>query len=181
MLSSQATGWTDEPGTVERCQVIATGPARTLIAVRKALHAGVVYEKTCAFYARRFDVAVSLNKHSGLPSRAYYGQPGQYVDNAGNRAAVDGHGNDEGVLGKNANPLWYAVYADRWAHSCIGLSRFNGMTYWDAGGSWGGIGFNTSALQGVRMSYVVHPGAKDARFAEEDYRQLTTPPQARWE
>ena len=181
MLSSQATGWTDEPGTVERCQVIATGPARTLIAVRKALHAGVVYEKTYAFYARRFDVAVSLNKHSGLPSRAYYGQPGQYVDNAGNRAAVDGHGNDEGVLGKNANPLWYAVYADRWAHSCIGLSRFNGMTYWDAGGSWGGIGFNTSALQGVRMSYVVHPGAKDARFAEEDYRQLTTPPQARWE
>ena len=84
-------------------------------------------------------------------------------------------------MGKNAKPLWYAVYADRWAHSCVGLSQFNGMTYWDAGGSWGGIGLNTAALEGVRMSYVVHPGAKDARFAEEDYRQLTTPPQARWE
>ena len=91
----------------------------------------------------------------------------------------NGKGNDEGVLRKNAKPLWYAVYADRWAHSCVGLSQFNGMTYWDAGSSWGGIGLDTAALEGVRMSYVVHPGAQDARFAEEDYRQLTTPPQAR--
>jgi hypothetical protein len=181
MLSSQATGWTDEPGTVERCQVIAAGPMRTVIAVRKALQAGVVYEKTYAFYARRFDVTISVNKHIGTLSRAYYLQPGQYVDNAGNRAAVDGQGDGEGVMGKNPKPLWYAVFADRWAHSCVGLSPFHGMTYWDAGGSWGGIGLDTSALEGVRMSYVVHPGAQDIRFAEEDYRQLTAPPKARWE
>ncbi len=149
--------------------------------MRKTLKGGVVYEKTYTFYAQRFDVAISVNKHIGTLSRAYYAQPGQYVDNAGNRAAVDGKGSDEGVLGKNPKPLWYAVYADRWAHSCVGLSRFNGMTYWDAGNSWGGIGLNTSALEGVRMSYVVHAGAKDTRFAEEDYQQLTTPPLARWD
>lgn len=181
MLSSQATGWTEEPGTVERSRVIADGPARTLIAVRKALQAGVVYEKTYAFYPRRFDVTISVNKPIGVLSRAYYAQPGQYVDNAGNRAAVDGKGDDEGVLGKNSRPLWYAVYAERWAHACIGLSGFNGMTYWDTGGSWGGIGLNTSKTDGVRVSYVVHPGAQDASFAEEDYRQLAAPPQARWE
>ncbi|MHB8901787.1 MAG: hypothetical protein ACYC6Y_23780, partial [Thermoguttaceae bacterium] len=181
MVSSEATGWTDEPGSVERCEVIANGPARTLIAVRKALAAGVVYEKTYAFYSRRFDLAVSLNKHSGTPSRAYYLQPGQYADNAGSRASVDGQGDDEGVLGKNHRPLWYAVYADGWAHSCTALSPMSGMTYWDAGGSWGGIGMDSPATDGVRMSYTVHPGAKDARFAADDYRQSTSPPQPRWE
>ncbi len=181
MVSSEATGWTDEPGTVERCEVIANGPARTLIAVRKRLSAGVVYEKTYAFYPRRFDLVISVNKHSGTLSRAYYVQPGQYVDNAGMSASVDGKGDGEGVLGKNPGPLWYAVYADQWAHSCVGLSPFTGMTYWDTGGAWGGIGLDSPALEGVQMSYVVHPGAKDAGFAEDDYRQLTTPPQARWE
>lgn len=181
MVSSQATGWTEEPGTVQRCEVLANGPVRTVIAVRKALQAGVVYEKTYAFYAHRFDVTISLNKPSGTLSRAYHLQPGQYVDNAGSRAAVDGKGNDEGVLGKNRNPLWYAVYADGWAHSCVALSPSNGMTYWDSGNAWGGIGLNSPAIKDVRMSYVVHPGAKDARFAEEDRRQLTQPPQARWE
>lgn len=182
MVSSQATGWTDEPGKVERFEVVANGPVRTIVAVRKTLQAGVVYEKTYAFYAHRFDVTISVNKPSGTLSRAYYQQPGQYVDNAGNRAAVDGQGNDEGVLGKNRNPLWYAVYADGWAHSCVALSPSNGMTYWDGGGNaWGGIGLNSPTIKDVRMSYVVHPGAKDARFAEEDQRQLTQPPKAHWE
>ncbi|NLY00633.1 MAG: hypothetical protein GXY83_31435 [Rhodopirellula sp.] len=85
------------------------------------------------------------------------------------------------LIGKNHKPLWYAVYADRWAHACIGLSAFHGITYWDAGGSWGGIGLDTADRQRVRMSYVIHPGAKDASFAEAEYRQLSAPPQARWE
>jgi hypothetical protein len=180
ILSSQATGWNSEPGTLELCHVIAAGPVRTVIAVRKTLHAGVVYEKTYRFYPQRFDVSASVNKRIML-SRAYYLQQGQYVDNAGSRAMVDGQGNDEGVVGRNRQPRWYAVYADRWAHSCVGLSPFESLTYWDAPGSWGGIGLNCASIDGVRMSYVIHPGAKDAAFAEEDYRQLTKPPQARWE
>ncbi|HNX34953.1 MAG TPA: glycoside hydrolase [Kiritimatiellia bacterium] len=181
MVSSQETGWTDESGTVERCDVLAAGPVRAVVAVRKALNAGVAYEKVYTFYPRRIDVLASINKPLPLLSRAYYAQTGQYVDNAGTRAVVDGYGSDEGVLGKNPKPLWYAVYAERWAHACIALSPFSGVAYWDAGGSWGGIGFNAGARENVRMSYVVHPGAKDAAFAEEDYRQLTAPPQARWE
>jgi len=181
MVSSKETGWADEPGTVERCDVLAAGPVRAVVAVRKALNAGYAYEKTYTFYPRRIDVLASINKPLPLLSRAYYAQPGQYVDNAGSRAIVDGHGDDEGVYGKNRQPLWYAVYAERWAHACIALSPFQGVAYWDAGGSWGGIGFNAGARDNVRMSYVVHPGAKDAAFAEEDYRQLTAPPQARWE
>lgn len=181
MVSSKETGWTDEPGAVERCDVRASGPVRAVVALRKALNAGYAYEKTYAFYPRRIDVLASINKPLSQLSRAYYAQPGQYADNAGTRATVDGHGDDEGVLGKNPKPLWYAVYAERWAHACIALSPFRGLAYWDAGGSWGGIGLDTGSRENVRMSYVVHPGAQDAAFAEADYRQLAAPPSARWE
>ncbi len=181
MVSSRETGWADEPGTVERCDVLAAGPARTVIAVRKALNAGFTYEKTYAFYPRRIDVAASINKPLPLLSRAYYAQAGAYADNAGTKVLVDGHGDDEGVIGKNPKPLWYAVYAERWAHACVALSPVHGLAYWDAGGSWGGIGFNAGSRDGVRMSYVIHPGAKDAAFADADYRQLAAPPAARWE
>jgi hypothetical protein len=180
MVSSKETGWTDEPGTVERCEALASGPVRAVVAVRKALSDGYVYEKTYAFYPRRFDVAASINKPLSLLSRAYYAQPGQYADNAGSKAAVDGHGNDEGVTGRNPKPRWTAVFAESWAHACIALSPFSGVAYWDAGGSWGGIGFTAGARDGVRMSYVVRPGAADAGFAEEASRQLAAPPAARW-
>jgi len=181
MVSSKETGWTDEPGAVDRCDVLASGPVRTVVAVRKALNAGYTYEKVYTFYPRRIDVLASINKPLPQLSRAYYAQPGQYIDNVGTRAVVDGHGDDEGVLGKNPKPLWYAVYAERWAHACIALSPFRGLSYWDAGGSWGGIGLDTGSRENVRMSYVIHPGARDASFAESDYRQLTAPPSARWE
>ncbi len=181
MVSSEATGWTDEPGTVERCDVITTGPVRTVVTVRKALSAGYAYEKKYAFYPRRIDLCASINKPLSMLSRAYYAQSGQFADNVGTRALIDGKGNDEGVTGKNRKPLWYAAYAERWAHSCIALSPFNGIAYWDAGGSWGGIGLDAAARDGMRMSYVIHPGAEDAAFADADYRQLTAPPAARWE
>ncbi|HPS78969.1 MAG TPA: PAS domain-containing protein, partial [Thermoanaerobaculaceae bacterium] len=45
------TGWTDESGTVERCDVLAAGPVRTVVAVHKALSAGYAYEKTYTFYS----------------------------------------------------------------------------------------------------------------------------------
>lgn len=182
IVSSKTTGWTDEPGVVKRCDAVAAGPVRTVIAVRKILKAGVTCERTYAFYPRRFDVLISIDKPvASTLSRAYYVQSGRYADNAGLHAVVDGRGDDEGILGRNRKPLWYAVYADRWAHSCVGLSPFHSITYWDAGSNWGGIGLDTSARAGVRMSYVVHPGAHSADFAEEDYRQLATPPVGRWE
>jgi hypothetical protein len=114
-------------------------------------------------------------------NRAYYGQSGQFADNAGNRAVIDGRGDGEGVAGKNHKPTWYAVFAPRWAHSCVALSSFGNLTYWDSVDHWGGIGLDTGSRENVRMSYVIHPGAGDAAFADADYRQLTNPPQVRWE
>jgi hypothetical protein len=175
ILSSQETGWADEPGTVEQFRVLHPGPVRTIIGVRKALKAGVVYEKTYTFYPRRFDVTISVNKPAGgLYSRAYYLQPGEYVNDQGFRAQVDGQGDGEGVYGQRKNPRWYAVYAEGWAHSCVALSSFDHVAYWDAG-YWGGIGLVTGETKDLRMSYVIHPGAPDAAFAEDDYRRLTAP------
>jgi hypothetical protein len=95
-------------------------------------------------------------------------------DAKGNRALVDGQGDQESV-GANADPKWYAVYAAGWAHSCVALSPFSSLTYWDAG-AWGGIGFGTGETKGARLAYVIHGGAKDAGFAREDYERITHPP-----
>ncbi len=181
MVSSKETGWAEEPGTVERCTVLATGPVRTVVAVRKTLNSGYAYEKTYTFYPRRIDVLASINKPLSLLSRAYYTQSGRFIDNAGDQAVIDGQGDDEGVSGKNPKPLWYGVYAERWAHTCVALSPVRGLGYWDAGGAWGGVGLDASSRDGVRMSYVIHSGAHNAAFAEADYRQRTAPPAARWE
>ncbi|MCS6860481.1 MAG: hypothetical protein NZT92_09200 [Abditibacteriales bacterium] len=173
MLSSRETGWTEEPGTVERFEVLHAGPVRTVIWVRKALNAGVVYEKTYTFYPRRFDVSVSVNKPAGgLYSRAYYLQRGTYLNDQNARATVDGRGEGENVSGTGKK--WYAVIGDGWAHACLALSSFDHIAYWD-GGYWGGIGLVTSALKNVRMSYVIPTESGDETFAEREYQRLASP------
>lgn len=162
--------------------MLHAGPVRVVIRVRKALKAGVVYEKTYTFYPRRIDLTISVNKPAGgLYSRAQYLQAGQYVDDKGLRATVDGNGDGENIYGKNRDPKWCAVYTKDWAHSCIALSRFEHIAYWDSAGAWGEIGFVTGATKAIRMSYVIHSGAKDPDFAAEDYHRLTSPPKVRVE
>jgi len=175
VVSSKDVGWSKEPGKVERFEVKHDGPARVVVFVRKALEAGVVYEKTYAFYPQRFDVTITMNKQAGgLYSRAYYVASGQYEDDKGLKATMDGRGDGEEVYGKNKNPKWYAIYAPGWAHSCVALSPFDHIAYWD-GGLMGGIGLTTGQLTNIRMSYVIHPGQKDASFAQRDYELLTKP------
>lgn len=184
ILSSRETGWGSEDGKVEKFDVEHTGPVRTVVRVRKALKDGVVYEKRYTFYPQRFDVEINVNKPAGcLYSRAHYLEHGAYADNRGNTAVVDGHGDAENVYGRNAKPKWYAVFAPDWAHSCVALTPAESVAYWDAGGSWGSIGFHTSVRQtsGIRMSYLIHPGAKDAGFAGRDHQRLVTPAAVAWE
>ncbi len=114
------------------------------------------------------------NKPISHISRAYYRRQCQYEDDKGNRALVDGKGDAEEVAGQNNDPRWYACYSDEWAHSCIALSPFSNMIYWDAS-NWGGIGFNTGETEGVRLAYVIHAGQPDAGFAAQDYARLTQP------
>jgi len=184
IVSSKETGWSEEEaGRVEQFAVEHDGPVRTVIKAQKALKGGVVYTKRYSFYARRFDVEIMLNRSAGgLYSRAHYQAPGTYADDKGNTARVDGHGDSDGIYGKNRNPKWYAVFAPGWAQSCIALSPFDHNVYWDAGSSWGAIGFTVAGnrTSDIRLGYVIHPGATDATFAEKDHRELTTPMTASW-
>ena len=184
VLSSAATGWTLEEGKVEQFAVVSAGPVRTVVNVRKSLKDGVSYEKRYSFYARRFEVDISVNKPAGnLYSRAHYSEKGTLVDDKGNTAVVDGTGDAESVSGRNRQPKWYAVFAPDWAHSCVALTPFENVAYWDAGGVWGSIGFLSANARtsGLRLSYGIHGGARDARFAEEDWRRLTAPVVVAWE
>ena len=184
ILSSQETGWSSEDGAVEKFDVEHAGPVRALVRVRKALKDGVVYEKRYTFYPQRFDVETSVNKPAGcLYSRAHYLERCTYADNRGNTAIVDGHGDAENVYGRSAKPKWYAVFAPTWAHSCVALTPAESVAYWDTPGGWGSIGFHTSARQtsGIRFSYVIHPGASDASFAERDCQRLSKPATVVWE
>jgi hypothetical protein len=146
---------------------------RTVIQVKKTLAEQYVYEKTYTFYPKWFEVETNINKSvGGLYSRIYYALEGQYEDDKGCKATIDGKGNGENVYGKNKNPLWYCVYTPAWAHSCIALSPMSTIAYWD-GGAMGGVGFHAPGLSGAKIAYVLHPGQKDASFARTDYEQLT--------
>jgi hypothetical protein len=173
ILSSKETGWGREEGKMDAFIVKHRGPVRTVIQVKKTLAEQYVYEKTYTFYPKWFEVETNINKSvGGLYSRIYYALEGQYEDDKGCKATIDGKGNGENVYGKNKNPLWYCVYTPAWAHSCIALSPMSTIAYWD-GGAMGGVGFHAPGLSGAKIAYVLHPGQKDASFARTDYEQLT--------
>jgi hypothetical protein len=175
-VSSEVTGWVDEIGEVTSFQVVHQGPVRIVVRVTKSLRGGYEITKTYDFCRDYFTVDMASNKPISVASRAYYLRPCNYVDDKGNTAEVDGRGDAENVSDRNPDPKWYACYSDEWAQSCVALSPFSGLTYWDAG-AWGGIGFGTAATEGVRLAYVIHPGQPDASFARADYERLTQPVQ----
>lgn len=176
-VSSAQTGWVDEIGEVESFECLSINPVNVVIRVVKQLRGDFRIVKTFTFYPRHFVVEVEANK-PGIReySRAFYLLEGKFEDDKGNRAVVDGKGEGENVIGKNAHPKWYAVYSNEWAHSCVALSRFDNLTYWDVEGARGGIAFNTGETKGIRLVYALHGGQKDASFAAWDYERFTKPP-----
>jgi hypothetical protein len=181
ILSSKQTGYGREEGTLDAFTVKHRGPVRTVVTVKKTLAKEYVYEKTYSFYPNWFEVETNINKAvGGLYSRVYYALEGQYEDDKGCKATIDGKGNGEDVYGKNKKPLWYCVYTPAWAHSCVALTPMDTIAYWD-GGQMGGVGFHAPQTSGSKVAYVLHAGEKDASFAKGDHEQLTQRPVARLE
>jgi hypothetical protein len=180
VYSSKQTGWVrEEEAKLESLEVLGNGPVRATVRIRRRLRGDLTYEKTYTFYPDRLDLLCSADKAYGIISRAYYVLAATYEDSAGNRAPVDGRGDAEGVAGKCPAPKYYVMYAPDWAHSCVALSKFSNITYWDCGSAWGGIGLHGGDLAGARLSYVVHPGQADGGFGRIDAERLARPPQAR--
>ncbi|MCS7186201.1 MAG: glycoside hydrolase [Armatimonadota bacterium] len=177
-VSSAQTGWVDEIGEVEAIKCLSVNPVCVTVQIVKRLRGDFRVTRTYTFYPRHLVVEVEADKQGIREySRAYYLLPCKFEDDKGNKAVVDGKGDGEEVIGKNPQPKWYAVYSDTWAHSCVALSQFDNLTYWDAGEAMGGIAFNTGRTKGIRLAYVLHWGQKDASFAAWDYERLTKPPQ----
>ncbi|MEJ5252110.1 MAG: hypothetical protein HPY54_09255 [Chthonomonadetes bacterium] len=180
VFSSQRTGWVEEQGAAEpQIQVLAHGQVRTIVEVKRELAGGVTYTKRYTFTPRYFDVEIDTSTNEGTYSRAFYSQPGNYEDSGGVKAQVDGKGDAEGVMRTTDGLRWYAVYAEHWAHACLALTPVDSIVYWDSQ-AMGGIGFNTARTSGVRLRYVILPGAKDASFAEQWYRRAMEPVRVRW-
>lgn len=176
VYSSKETGWgKEEDAKILGMDVAGNGPVRAVVSVRKKLRGDLTCEKIYSFYPERFDILFKADKSYGIISRAYYMAEGTYADSSGNKATVDGKGDAENVSGKCKNPEYYAVYGSGWAHSCISLSKFSNIAYWD-GGSWGGIGFTGGELSGARMSYTIYQGKPDGEFARIDRGRLAKPP-----
>ena len=168
MFSSAKTGWTEEPGTVLQTIVEEDGPVRTVVYIKKQLLAGVITEKRYTFLPDRLVVTGSATGGDGVFSRAYYLQPGTYLDSGGYSAQIDGAGDAEGVSNQARNPIWYSVRGRGWAQSCISLSKSGDITYWDAAGNWGGVGFNSFPMQNIALLYFFHSGDVPDHFAEDD-------------
>ncbi|MCS7264336.1 MAG: hypothetical protein NZ805_05835 [Armatimonadetes bacterium] len=177
-VSSAQTGWIDEIGEVEAIRCLSINPVSVVVQVVKKLSGDFHVTRTFTFYPRHFIVEIEANKQGIYDySRAYYLLPCNFEDDKGNKAIVDGKGDGENVIGKNPQPKWYAVYSDTWAHSCVAISQFHNLTYWDSQGAWGGIGFTIGQTKDIKVAYVLHSGQKDASFAAWDYGRLTNPPQ----
>jgi hypothetical protein len=157
--SSADTGWVTEQGEVQEFKVVSDGPVCTVIEVKKNLPKGHSYHKRYEFFYDFFTVTTLSPERYGTMNRAYYVANGQIEDDKGNKAVIDGKGDDEGFSGRNANPKWYATWdkVGAWALNTIAVTPHDGVTYWDAG-NMGGVGFNTSSPEPATVAYFLYQG-----------------------
>ena len=173
LCSSGDTGWGQEANEGLEFEVLHSGPVRTVIETNKDLGKGYEYRKLYEFYPRHFIVNIEGAKPL-IWSRGFYAVDGEYEDDKGNQATMDGKGEAEGISGQNAGPQWYTIRGPGWAHACIAMSEFDNMSYWD-GGARGQIGFTSGSLEGHRVGYTLRPEQPDASFGAKDHELLTTP------
>lgn len=168
IVSSAATGWASETDAkINEFKILLNGPAKSIVVADKTLRTGMRYTKTYTLYPGRFTVEFKTDKPTGgLFSRGFYPIPGIYMDDKGNTVDMATAKDDAGVSGKNPDPKWYAVRGKGWAHSCIAMSKFSNMSFWDPIGQ---IGFSSANSDDVRVAYFVYGDQPDFSFAEQDW------------
>ncbi|MBN1420320.1 MAG: hypothetical protein JXP34_16185 [Planctomycetes bacterium] len=175
VYSSEASGWVTERGTVERLDVIAAGPIRTVIQVTKTLEGGARYTKVYTFYPSRFHVTATVAGGTSRDwCRAYYASEAEFEASGGRRARIDGRGDGEGIIGACPRPEWYAVWNPDWAHAAIAVTPAANVTYWDSSAR-GGISLSAAGSVPQTVAYVFHAGRGDAAFARADAARIRKP------
>jgi hypothetical protein len=129
-----------------------------------------------SFYADRFTVEASAtNLCAGLFSRVWYGAHGEYEDDTGRTATIDGQGRDEGITDAPSATHWYCVRSEKWAHTCVGLSEFAGQAYWDEGQALGQLGFQSVHPEANVYAHIISGPQRPADFARRWYAALASP------
>ncbi|MBI5835441.1 MAG: hypothetical protein HZB16_24325 [Armatimonadetes bacterium] len=171
MYSSAETGWNDEPGSGD-LTLVAGGPVRLVMRADRRLQGGTHYAKTYTFTADTLRIdTVADPSVTGLHNRLYLApEPLTLTNSAGKSVTIDGRGDDE--VGP-AQPEWIALYGPRGACAMV-AERATSSTYWDAGGSWGGVGFHHDPKRS-REWLVFRANAADASFAKEAGEQCRQP------
>ena len=117
-----------------------------------------------------------LSAHASAGGRVvgFYTLPATYLDDKGNRVEMDGsHGDGAGIAGKNSKPQWFALRGKGWAHSCVAVTPFDNISFWDGGApSYGQLGFSSGRIDGMRFAYFVCGEQSDFGFAERDYQRI---------
>ena len=169
-VSSADTGWgSEEKAELKRFDVLLNTPAKCVVLASQKLQNGATYVKTYTFYPGRFTVEADLDKSAGsLFSRAFYATPGIYLDDKNHTVDMAKTTDGANIAGQNPNPKWYAVRGNGWAHSCVALSDFTNISFWDPSGQ---IGFASAKLTGNKYAYFIYPEQKDFSFAENDYQR----------
>ncbi len=173
--SSGPTGWVQENGRLEAFDVLASGPVRTVIRVRRNLANGTtVYTKVYAFLADRFEVTCDAQPSvSGAHNRVYYLQGGTYTDSRAKTSLIDGKGDDDDHI-SGPPAAWLALRGNGWAHSVVALEPASGVIFWDSG-NMGGLGLGGTAARS-RQAFCFHPGQTDDTFARQDTERLLNLP-----
>ena len=166
-ISSAETGWGyEEKAVLKRFDVVMNTPAKAVVIASQTLQNGTTYVKTYTFYPGHFTVEADLDKAAGQCfSRAFYLTPGIYLDDKNHTVDMATTTDGANINGQNSDPKWYAVRGNGWAHSCIALSSFTNIAYWDPTGQ---IGFTSNKLTGNKYAYFIYPEQKDFSFAEND-------------
>lgn len=175
VVSSAETGWSSEDqGVIKRFDVLENGPAKSTLVVAKTLKNGSTYTKTYTFLPDRLELAIDLDGPAGSAfNRGFYRLSADYLDNAGTKGPMDNSVSETGgISGRNPKPQWFALRGDGWAHSCVALSPFSSIIFWnDKAPNLGQLGFSSKSRTGNRMVYFVHGQQDDFSFAESDARR----------
>ena len=169
-LSSGETGWgSEEKAVLKRFDIVLNTPAKAVLIASQTLQNGATYVKTYTFYPGRFIVEADLDKPAGQCfSRAFYTTPGIFLDDKNHTVDMATTKDGANINGQNPDPKWYAIRGNGWAHSCVALSKFMNIAYWDPTGQ---IGFTSDKLTGNKYAYFIYPEQKDFSFAENDYQR----------
>ncbi len=164
IVSAKETGWNQEDGTLEALSCLQRGPVRAVFTATKLLKSGHRVQRTCLFYADRFEVQTTCEPRLGTLTRAFYLVDATASNETGKSVPMDGTGDAEEFAGRGT-PSWYAVYNGQFRNACIALTPCTGFTWWDSG-QRGQISLNAGGDAAEKRVYIWGPGAADDGFAE---------------